>query len=1247
MKTQRALSKDAGFLVVFLLHTAMGSSLGLAQVLAPGGADIGGQSVASGLAMPPGGSGTLNYVGQKGNYTVNYSAGTNPNYDGLSFFKRPDPYTSGIPAGWQSINGYIWDCKSSIEQPPTYGSFFAMRVSDINGNVVADIGLPIPVQWCSWGDAANGGHYDIWDQARHPVNNPNPPKWAPDPPDQKATDGEKKKDGDPVDLATGLFILEKTDLAVPDIMPLALTRTYRQNDTASRTLGIGTTHPYDLWLARDNDCSVMQLIQPDGARETYTRTSGTDCFTASLVNQNSPSPALQSTLNWDNARQRWSLKRKDGTTYRFSSLSAYARLLLMEVEDRNGNLTTLLRDSLGRLTRIISPSTKFLQLTYDTSNRITQAVDNIGRTVTYTYDASGRLWKVTDPANGITEYSYDAAHLMLTIKDPKGIVFLTNTYDTNGRVSTQTQADSTTYQFAYVLDGNGKVIQTDVTDPRGFVRRLTFNSAGYALTDTLAFGQPEAQTTTFERQAGTNLILSVTDALTRKTAYTYDTKGNILTITRLATTPNAVTTTFTYDSTWNQVTSITDPLNHTTNFGYDSKGNLTSITNALNQVSTITVNAQGQPLTIKDPLNNTTTLSYAAADLVSTTDPLNRASTRFVDSVGRLLAVTNALGQRIQYDVDTLNRITKLTDALNGQTQFTYDANGNLLTVSDAKSQVTTYTYNTMDRLATRKDALLNTETYTYDNNGNVATVTDRKGHVTTYTYDALNRRTKATYHDGTSTNYTYDAGNRITQVQEKDASQTVTATITRTYDGLDRLTQEVTAQGTINYTYDNASRRATMTVVGQPQVTYTYDNANRLTQVVQGTSTVTIAYDDADRRTSLSLPNGNSIVYAYDAASQLTSLTYKSGTTVIGDLTYTYDGAGNRIKVGGAFARTTIPPALTTVSYNANNQQLTFGANTETYDLNGNLATVTDPSGTATYTWNARDQLTGISATGFSASFTYDSFGRRTGRTVNGVVTNYVYDGLNPVQEKSGATVTANLITGLGIDEFFQRTDGVGTSTLLSDALGSTIALGDATGTLQTQYTYEPFGYATTLGQANTNSYKYTGREDDGSGLSYYRARYYHPRLQRFISEDPIGFYAGPNFYAYVSNKVMIYNDPLGLDPSKGKKLDGGISATWGTNGMQCTAGGGCRATTTFPPEVKIQIQGSYNEPPNNLNPINANVNIYTFQIPGLGIGVEASIGTYFYDNPNQGTGGQTTLQQGLSIGLGVGAGFSGSIQK
>ena len=71
--------------------------------------------------------------------------------------------------------------------------------------------------------------------------------------------------------------------------------------------------------------------------------------------------------------------------------------------------------------------------------------------------------------------------------------------------------------------------------------------------------------------------------------------------------------------------------------------------------------------------------------------------------------------------------------------------------------------------------------------------------------------------------------------------------------------------------------------------------------------------------------------------------------------------------------------------------------------------------------------------------------------------------------------------------------------------------------------------------GAASTNSYSYTGREADAKGLYYYRARYYHPGLQRFISQDPISFASGDtNFYAYIFNSPTNFSDPLGLGSFK-----------------------------------------------------------------------------------------------------------------
>ena len=106
------------------------------------------------------------------------------------------------------------------------------------------------------------------------------------------------------------------------------------------------------------------------------------------------------------------------------------------------------------------------------------------------------------------------------------------------------------------------------------------------------------------------------------------------------------------------------------------------------------------------------------------------------------------------------------------------------------------------------------------------------------------------------------------------------------------------------------------MTVPNQALISYAYDNANRLTQITQGTSIVQFGYDNANRRTSLTLPNGIVVEYGYDAASRVTSITYKqNGTTLLGDLTYEYDKAGNRTKIGGSWARTGMPEPITTTS--------------------------------------------------------------------------------------------------------------------------------------------------------------------------------------------------------------------------------------------------------------------------------------------------------------------------------------------
>jgi RHS repeat-associated protein len=232
------------------------------------------------------------------------------------------------------------------------------------------------------------------------------------------------------------------------------------------------------------------------------------------------------------------------------------------------------------------------------------------------------------------------------------------------------------------------------------------------------------------------------------------------------------------------------------------------------------------------------------------------------------------------------------------------------------------------------------------------------------------------------------------------------------------------------------------------------------------------------------------------------------------------------------------LPAAVSSAVYNADNQLTQWGSTTMTYDADGN--TLND--GTNTYTWDARNHL--ISANNNGATFLYDSLGRRFGKTMLGANTNFLYDGLNPVQELNGTTPTANLLTGR-LDERFTRTDATGTFSYLTDALGSTVALTDTTGNSDVQYSYDPYGSMSITGDG-TNSYAYTGREFDGLGIDYYRARYYNPAIDRFISEDPIGLAAGTNEYAYVGDNSLNFTDPLGLDRGPGSGGPNGNPPSW-----------------------------------------------------------------------------------------------------
>ena len=460
-------------------------------------------------------------------------------------------------------------------------------------------------------------------------------------------------------------------------------------------------------------------------------------------------------------------------------------------------------------------------------------------------------------------------------------------------------------------------------------------------------------------------------------------------------------------------------------------------------------------------------------------------------------------------------------------------------------------------------DQLGRTETYTYDYNDNLISVTDRKGQTTSYTSDKQNRITRTDYADGSYTAYTYDTVGRLFYIYDS-----ISGPIEYVYSNngcttcggaIDKIIQEITPLGSISYEYDAIGRRTSMTVAGQPAVNYTYDANGRLTSVVgAGLAPAQISYDVLGRRTSITLPNGVTTNYTYDNASRLLDIEHlHPAQQVLESIAYTYDLNGNRTNMNRQSVNLPLPNSASNINYNQANQMLTFqpeaqAAKNMAYDNNGNMTSVTNDCGTTTYTWDARNRLVGISGfdtqcSPLSASFKYDALGRRIEKTINGRTIQYVYDVLDIVQEVENGQVTVNYIRTLNIDEPLARIKADGTVRYYqADALGSVIALTDEAGTVKTQYSYDPFGNVTVSGEASDNPFQYTGRENDGTGLYYYRARYYSPELQRFISEDPILKPGNPdipfmvprllinpailNAYNYTVDNPVNATDPLGL---------------------------------------------------------------------------------------------------------------------
>lgn len=791
---------------------------------------------------------------------------------------------------------------------------------------------------------------------------------------------------DPVDYSTGIKIETMTDISIGGARGgLELTRTYTSHQAIFYTgngfadsnvfrFGVGTRDNYDIRLIGSfaaNGSGYLALPE-----QTPFSLVGTQTFNGGRLFSYDATLSASGVTTFTNSTTASMLgdtiRRIDSQTLEYRSTRGFILRFepnfnpnnlvvenyyrLKSITDRNGNTTTLTYSG-ANLMQVTDPVGRTLTFSYASptcAKCVSQVVagksgDPLQRITSYTYDGSKHLIKVIDQLGKDYQYVYSGNNLSQVI-DRRGNTIKTLTYDTNGRVATQTFADGGTIRYNYTLSGD-VVTGVTIIDQLGRTMSKRFNAAGYVIEEVDALGQVSK----IDRNIGTNTAFKASGPCgCAENEKTYDLRGNVLTVKdRLNQTESWQYRTFSpassYDPVLNQVTQYTDKRSKVTSYGYDAvtpnsllpKGNLTSVTNALTQTTNYAYDSFGRLTTITDALNHATAIGYDTNSYVSSqTDALNHATTFQYDLVGNLKNIFDPLSRETRMVYDNLDRLTEVRNPANltGNPSYTYgyDDNSNRTSVTDANLRTWTFAYDAKNRQGTVTeptlpvsrttrwqydvadqllqviapsgrtmryaydargqqqtitDGLGNNVTFGYDNRGNLTTLKDQRDNTTAFSYDELLRLTGRRDPLGRQVTVGYDpVGNVISQTDRMGRQTTIA------YDNINRPTTVSYVDATVTYQYDAAGRWTSVSDASGT-IAWQYDNANRVTAEVTNLGTVSYGYNNANQRSTMTAADRPPVNYSYDSAGRLQTIS-QTMNGVAEVFTYGYDTLSRRTQL-------------------------------------------------------------------------------------------------------------------------------------------------------------------------------------------------------------------------------------------------------------------------------------------------------------------------------------------------------------
>jgi YD repeat-containing protein len=284
-------------------------------------------------------------------------------------------------------------------------------------------------------------------------------------------------DGKKLDLfeiaLLGGFAHIKTDLYVPDVIPIALTRSIIPLADWARRNEVFLPHVYDPFLSGDRlPYTYLDWRLPDGESIHYVRVSPGTGYADAVYEAASSHPGFEgSKIKWNG--WGWDLSLVDGTT--FLSPEAYNATRpqqgsLVGIFDKQGREVRLSRKSSGALSEIDAPGGAWIKLDYR-GNRMTRARSSAGNAAQYEYDREDRMVTVRYATGSSIKYSYDSSNRIVGLDDSSSGSKLEINYNSLGIVE-QVMINEDVYRFHHLVD------DTDITGPKGIVTRVHTEAKG-------------------------------------------------------------------------------------------------------------------------------------------------------------------------------------------------------------------------------------------------------------------------------------------------------------------------------------------------------------------------------------------------------------------------------------------------------------------------------------------------------------------------------------------------------------------------------------------------------------------------------------------------------------------------------------------------------------------------------------------------------------------------------------------------